>query len=95
MQQTTKKLWVIFATHGLLITVVSDNGPLFASAEFKQFMNANGVNHHQVPSYHLSSNGVAEEKVEKSANIHITFPGLYTGGLTEPPIFVVSNQFCL
>ena len=48
---------------------MSDNGPPFASAEFKQFMNANGVNHHQVPPYHLSSNGVAEEKVEKSANI--------------------------
>ena len=59
-QQTIDKLQIMFATHGLPITVVSDNGPPFMSTEFKQFMDANGVNHHRVPPYHPSSNGAAE-----------------------------------
>ena len=71
-----EKLRVTFATHGTPITIVSDNGPPFASAEFKQFMDANGVNHCRVPPYHPSSNGAAEnlvkkflEKADKSASI--------------------------
>ena len=54
----------MFATHGLPITVVSDNGSSFTSTEFKQFMEANGVNHRRVPPYHPSSNGAAENLVK-------------------------------
>lgn len=63
-QQTIDKLRIMFATHGLPITIVSDNGPPFMSAEFKQFMDANGVNHRRVPPYHPSSNGAAENLVK-------------------------------
>ena len=78
-QQTIEKLCTMFATHGIPITIVSDNGPPFASAEFKQFMDANGVKHRRVPPYHPSSNGAAEnlvksvkkflEKADKSTSI--------------------------
>ena len=78
-QQTIEKLRTMFATHGIPITNVSDNGPPFASAEFKQFMDANGVKHCRVPPYHPSSNGAAEnlvksvkkflEKADKSTSI--------------------------
>ena len=37
-QQTIEKLRVMFATHGIPITIVSNNGPPFASVEFKQFL---------------------------------------------------------
>ena len=69
-QQTIEKLRVMFATHGIPITIVSDNGPPFASVEFKQFMDVNGVNHRRVPPYHPSSNGAAENLVKD-----ITIPG--------------------
>ena len=78
-QQTIEKLRTMFAIHGIPMTIVSDNGPPFASMEFKQFMNANGVNHRRVPPYHPSSNGAVEnlvrsvkrflEKADKSASM--------------------------
>ena len=63
-QQTIDKLRIMFATHGLPITVVSDNGPPFMSTEFKQSMDANGINHCRIPPYHPSSNGAAENLVK-------------------------------
>ena len=63
-QQTIDKLRIIFATHDLPVTVVSDNGPPFMSTKFKQFMGANGVNQHLVLPYHPSSNGAAENLVK-------------------------------
>ena len=50
MQSTTSaativKLREIFATHGLLETIVSDNGPNFTSAEFENFLSKNGIKH--------------------------------------------------
>ena len=53
----------MFATHGLLTTLVSDNGPPFTSAEFEKFMKANGIIHRHIPPYHPSSNGLAENMV--------------------------------
>jgi len=59
--QTADKLRRVFAaTHGLLVTLVSDNGPPFSSSEFYHLMTGNGITHHRVPPYHLSSNGLAE-----------------------------------
>ena len=69
-QQTIEKLCVMFATHGLPNTVVSDNGPPFTLAGFKQFMDANGVNHCCVPPYHPSSNGAAENLVNLLRNFY-------------------------
>ena len=63
-QPTIDKLRMIFAMHGLPMTLVSDNGPPFQSAEFHSFMIANGIVHRCVPPYHPSSNGLAENMVK-------------------------------
>lgn len=63
-QTTIDKLRMIFATHGLPTTLVSDNGTPFQSKEFHNFMGANGIIHRHVPPYHPSSNGLAENMVK-------------------------------
>jgi len=62
--QTADKLRVMFATHGLPLTLVSDNGPPFSSTEFHHFVSRNGITHRKVPPYHPSSNGLAENMVK-------------------------------
>ena len=44
----SQKMRVIFATHGLPITLVSDNGPPFTSVKFAAFMTGNGILHNWV-----------------------------------------------
>ena len=53
----------VFATYGLPLHLVSDNGPQFVSSEFAHFMQANGVRHIRCAPYHPSSNGLAERFV--------------------------------
>ena len=60
---TIKKLQRLFATHGIPEIVVSDNGAAFTSAEFRQFMEGNGIKHIYSAPYHPSSNGLAERAV--------------------------------
>ena len=62
--QSADKLRRIFATHGLPVTLVSDNGPPFLSEEIHRFMTSNGITHRRVPPYHPSSNGMAENMVK-------------------------------
>lgn len=61
---TVECLRSIFATHGLPDVVVSDNGPAFVSAEFKEFLARNGVRAITIPPYHPASNGAAERVVQ-------------------------------
>ena len=49
--QTTDKLRTIFAVHGLPVTLVSDNGALFSSADLENFVKANGIIQCRVPPY--------------------------------------------
>lgn len=63
-QPTIDKLRTIFATHGLPMTLVSDNGSPFQSTEFHNFMTSNAIVHCHVPPYHPSSNGLAENMVK-------------------------------
>ena len=60
--QTADKLKHIFATHGLLVTLMLDNKPPFLSEEFRHFMTSNGITHCRVPPYH--PNGMAENMVK-------------------------------
>lgn len=53
----------LFATFGLHLQLVSDNGPQFTSAEFADFLKSNGVKHIRCSAYRPSSNGLAERFV--------------------------------
>ena len=63
-QVTIEQLRGLFATHGLPETIVSDNGTCFTSAEFKQFVTRNNIQHMTSPVYHPSINGIAESAVQ-------------------------------
>ena len=54
----------MFATHGLPKVVVSDNGSLFTSSEFQQFMPTNGIQHIRTAPYHPASNRLAERALQ-------------------------------
>ena len=49
--------------HGLLEQMVTDNGLVFTSQEFKEFMQSNSIDHIRVLPYRPSSNGLAEQAV--------------------------------
>ena len=59
-----RKLQQDFVQHELPDTVVSDNGPCFASSVFSEFMRQNGIQDIKVAPYHPASNGLAERAVQ-------------------------------
>nr|VZI18723.1 unnamed protein product [Spirometra erinaceieuropaei] len=61
---TINELRTVFSTFGIPEMVVSDNGPAFTSAEFKDFMEKNGIRHLTTAPYHAASNGLAERAVQ-------------------------------
>ena len=63
-QVTIKRLRTIFAVHRLLETLVSDNATCFTSAEFKQFLEKNGIRHITSAPYHPATYGLAERAVQ-------------------------------
>lgn len=55
----------IFAAYGIPITIVSDNGTQFTSAEFRTFLQTSGVKYHKLSAlYHPATNGQAEHYVQ-------------------------------
>lgn len=58
----------IFSYFGLPNTIVSDNGPPFNSAEFKDFCTSNSIKFLKSPPYHPQSNGAAERAVQTVKN---------------------------
>ena len=58
---TIQKLRCMFSTHGLPRVVVSDNGSVFTSSEFQQFMAKNGIHHIRTAPYHPASNGLCPD----------------------------------
>ena len=63
-ENTCATLRTLFASYGLPEEVVSDNGPQFTSAVFKEFLKNNGVKQTLTPPYHPASNGAAERSVQ-------------------------------
>ena len=61
---TTEKLRMLFSSFGLPHKIVSDNGSVFTSQEFQDFMKSNGIIHVKVSPYHPSSNRLAERAVQ-------------------------------
>lgn len=59
-EATANAMRNIFARYGLPKQIVSDNGPPFQSAEYKEFLRQNGIQKILVSPYHPSSNGLAE-----------------------------------
>jgi hypothetical protein len=59
-----KALLSIFASHGIPLSIVSDNGPAFIAREFNEFCAAHGIDHIFSPDYHPESNGLAERAVQ-------------------------------
>ena len=60
---TIQSLRFLFATHGLPVELVTDNGPQFVAREMKNFLKSNGVHHILCSPYHPASNGEAERAV--------------------------------
>ncbi|XP_058811007.1 uncharacterized protein K02A2.6-like [Topomyia yanbarensis] len=55
----------LFSRYGAPVTIVSDNGPQFTSAEFKEFLQNSGVKFHKLSApYHPATNGQAERYVQ-------------------------------
>ena len=61
--KTIEALRRLFAIHGIPEQIVSDNGPQFTSADFKDFTRTNGIKHSCSSPYHPASNGEAERFV--------------------------------
>lgn len=69
-----------FSTHGLLDTIVSDNGTCYTGATFSEFCRKRGRRHVTIAPRHPSSNGLAEryvriikegmKKLEKSVDFY-------------------------
>lgn len=61
------KIW--FSTHGIPKVVESDNGPQFASREFKAFAQDWGFKHQTSSPYYPKSNGLAERYVQTAKQL--------------------------
>ncbi|XP_011883987.1 PREDICTED: uncharacterized protein K02A2.6-like [Vollenhovia emeryi] len=86
-QATISIMEELFATYGVPVTIVSDNGPQFTSMEFKLFLQKSGVKFHKfIAPYHPASNGQAERYVQTVKNAMKTMattPGSLQHNLNE------------
>ena len=63
-EATANAMCNIFARYSLPKQIISDNGPLFQSAEIKEFLRQNCIQNVLISLYHPSSNGLAERFVQ-------------------------------
>ena len=62
--ETIRLLQHSFSRFGLPVSIVSDNGPCFTSAEFANFTKTSGIRHVTTAVYKPSTNGLAERMVQ-------------------------------
>lgn len=62
--ETILSMMEYFATWGLPVILVSDNGPSLVSDEFELFLKGLGIFHVRTAPYHPASNGAAENAVK-------------------------------
>ncbi|XP_055633619.1 uncharacterized protein K02A2.6-like [Toxorhynchites rutilus septentrionalis] len=78
----------LFSRYGVPITVVSDNGPQFTAAEFKEFLQKSGVKFHKLTApYHPATNGQAERYVQTTKD------ALKAMGTTASTLHINLNKF--
>ena len=58
-----------FARYGIPMTLVSDNGPQFASQDFRKSVDCWGIEHVLTSPYHPRSNGKAESAVKTTKTL--------------------------
>ena len=63
-QSTIERMASSFATHGLPELLVTDNGSVFTSSEFEEFLQRHGIRHVTSSPYHPATNGLAERAVQ-------------------------------
>lgn len=61
---TVDALNSVFATHGLPVVVVTDNGTAFTSEDFAKYCRDSGIKHVRTAPRHPSTNGLAERAVQ-------------------------------
>ncbi|CAH8492821.1 unnamed protein product [Dicrocoelium dendriticum] len=64
VKATINNVRSLLSTHSIPKTLVTDNGPQFTSATFKEYLQSNGVHHMTSAPYHPTSNGLAERAVQ-------------------------------
>jgi len=64
VEATANSMRNVFARYNLPKQIVSDSGPPFQSAEYKEFLRQHGIQKILVSPYHPSSNGLAERFVQ-------------------------------
>ncbi|XP_052276600.1 uncharacterized protein K02A2.6-like [Dreissena polymorpha] len=57
------------ARYGIMDSIISDNGPQFTSAEFREFIEKYGITHITSSPLHQQTNGLAEKAVQTVKNL--------------------------
>ena len=55
---------MMFSTHGIPATIISDNASVFVGQEFQNFCRVNGIQHMTNALHHPASNGLEERAVD-------------------------------
>ena len=68
-ESTILQMKKIFARQGVFEVVISDNGPQYASKEFKEFSESWNFHHYTSSPHHPKGNGTAEAAVKQAKRI--------------------------
>lgn len=63
-ENTIEKCWEIFSSFGIPRILATDNGRMFISQEFQDFIKTNGIIHKRTAPYYPATNGLVERFVQ-------------------------------